>query len=115
MRDSALLNLLSSAGRPRDLAVKLARLYQRDRWRFSPRRLDRLVDVVPLDRPIFLLGVAGCGGTLKLAALLGYSSPREGARASNTESASPYSTASSGERKRSRSMSTTTCSTSLPE
>ena len=64
MRDSALLYLLSSTGHPRDLAVKLARLYQRDRWRFSPRRLDRLVDAVPLDRPVFPLGVAGCGGTL---------------------------------------------------
>jgi hypothetical protein len=64
VRAASFLYLLSSAGRPHDLAVKLARLYQRDRWRFSPRRLDRLVDAVPLERPIFLLGVAGCGGTL---------------------------------------------------
>jgi len=53
-----------------------------------------------------------CG---ELAALFGYSSPGEGVRASSTESASPYSTASSGERNRSRSMSAMTCSTSLPE
>jgi hypothetical protein len=64
VREASFRYLLSSVGRPHDLAVKLARLYQRDRWRFSPRRLDGLVDVVPLDRPIFLLGVAGCGGTL---------------------------------------------------
>jgi hypothetical protein len=64
LRDNTLLYFLSSAAQPRDLAVKVARLYRRDRWRFSPRRLDRLVDLVPLDRPIFLLGVAGCGGTL---------------------------------------------------
>jgi hypothetical protein len=47
-----------------------------------------------------------CG---ELAADLGYERP------SSTESARPYSTASSGERKRSRSMSSITCSTSLPE
>lgn len=62
--DSPVRYFLSSVGRPDDLAIKLARLRQRDRWRFSPRRLDRLVDVVPVDRPIFLLGVRGCGGTL---------------------------------------------------
>ena len=64
MGDSTARYLVSSVAQPRELAVKLARLYLRDRWRISPRRLDRLVDAVPLDRPIFLLGVAGCGGTL---------------------------------------------------
>jgi hypothetical protein len=46
------------------LAIKLARLYERDRWRLSMRRLGEHVDRLPLDRPIFLLGVAGCGATL---------------------------------------------------
>lgn len=64
LRDNTLAYFLASAARPKELAVKLVRLYRRDRWRFSPRRLDPLVDVVPLDRPIFLLGVPGCGGTL---------------------------------------------------
>jgi Sulfotransferase family len=45
-------------------AIKVARAYYRDRWRLSPRRLDRLVDCVPLDRPIFLLGTQGSGATL---------------------------------------------------
>ena len=54
-----------STGSPgRDFAIKLARLYNRDRWLFSPRRLGPRVDGVPLDRPIFLLGTQGCGGTL---------------------------------------------------
>lgn len=44
--------------------VKMARLYYRDRWRVSPRRLGGRVDRVPLDRPIFLLGTQGSGGTL---------------------------------------------------
>lgn len=44
--------------------VKIARLYYRDRWRFSPRRLGGRVDRVPLDRPIFFLGTQGSGGTL---------------------------------------------------
>jgi gluconate kinase len=48
----------------RDVEIKLLRLYQRDRWRISPRRLGSRVDRIPLDRPIFVLGVAGCGGTL---------------------------------------------------
>ena len=51
-----------SAGR--DVALKLARLYYRDRWRFSPRRLGSRVDRIPLERPIFVLGTQGCGGTL---------------------------------------------------
>lgn len=45
-------------------AVKLARAYYRDRWRVSPRRYDPLVDCVPLDRPVFLLGTQGSGATI---------------------------------------------------
>ena len=61
--------MLSSAGgtsgsRARDVAIKLARLYQRDRWRYSPRRRGRGVDRIPLDRPIFFLGVQGGGETI---------------------------------------------------
>lgn len=48
----------------RAAGVKLARAYYRDRWRFSGRRRDRLVDCVPLDRPVFLLGTQGSGATL---------------------------------------------------
>lgn len=44
--------------------VKVARIYYRDRWRVSPRRLGRRVDRVRLDRPIFILGTQGSGGTL---------------------------------------------------
>ena len=64
MRDSRLQYFLGSAAHPRDLAIKLVRLYHRDRWRFSRLRHDPRVDLVPLDRPIFLLGVMGCGATL---------------------------------------------------
>jgi len=46
------------------VAIKAARLYHRDRWRVSPRRRLRWVDRVPLDRPIFFLGVQGAGETL---------------------------------------------------
>lgn len=48
----------------RAAAVKVARIYYRDRWRISPRRLGSRVDRVPLDRPIFILGTQGSGGTL---------------------------------------------------
>jgi Sulfotransferase family len=66
---SALRYVLSSAGgtsgsRARDVAIKVARLYQRDRWRYSPRRRGRGVDHIPLDRPIFFLGVQGAGETI---------------------------------------------------
>jgi Sulfotransferase family len=65
----ALRYVLSSAGgtsgsRARDVAIKVARLYQRDRWRYSPRRLGRKVDRIPLDRPIFFLGAQGGGETI---------------------------------------------------
>lgn len=65
----ALRYVLSSAGgtsgsRARDVAIKVARLYHRDRWRYSPRRRGRRVDRIPLDRPIFFLGVQGGGETI---------------------------------------------------
>ncbi len=50
--------------RARTAAVKVARIYYRDRWRVSPRRLGPRVDRVRLDRPIFILGTQGSGGTL---------------------------------------------------
>jgi hypothetical protein len=61
--------LLSAAGgtsgsRARDVAIKAIRLYRRDRWRYSLRRRLRAVDHVPLDRPIFFLGVQGGGETI---------------------------------------------------
>jgi hypothetical protein len=61
--------LLSSQGgtsgsRARDVAIKALRLYRRDRWRFSVRRRLRSVDRIPLDRPIFFLGVQGAGETI---------------------------------------------------
>jgi hypothetical protein len=66
---SGLRYVLSSAGgtsgsRTRDVAIKVARLYHRDRWRYSPRRRGRRVDRIPLDRPIFFLGVQGGGETI---------------------------------------------------
>jgi Sulfotransferase family len=54
----------TSGSRRRDLAIKVARLYERDRWRFSPRRLLSSVDRIPIDRPIFFLGVQGAGETI---------------------------------------------------
>ncbi len=68
-RESLLPYLLSSAGgttgsRTKDLAIKLVRGYHRDRWRLSPRRLGARVDSIPIDRPIFVLGTRGSGGTL---------------------------------------------------
>ena len=61
--------LLSSAGgtsgsRLRDVTIKAVRLYRRDRWRYSRRRRGRAVDRIPLDRPIFFLGVQGGGETI---------------------------------------------------
>lgn len=49
---------------PRDVAIKIARAYQRDRWLISPHRLDVRVDGIPLDRPIFLLGTQGASETI---------------------------------------------------
>lgn len=68
-RLSGLAYLFSPAGgtsgsRARDVAVKAIRLYQRDRWRYSVRRRLPGVDRVPLDRPIFFLGVQGAGETI---------------------------------------------------
>ena len=54
----------SSGSRARDVAIKAARLYERDRWRYSVRRRLRSVDAIPLDRPIFFLGVQGAGETI---------------------------------------------------
>jgi hypothetical protein len=48
----------------REVVIKLLRIYHRDRWRISPRKLGASVDAVMLDRPIFLLGVPGNGSTL---------------------------------------------------
>jgi sulfotransferase family protein len=61
--------LLSPAGgtsgsRLRDVTIKAIRLYRRDRWRYSHRRRRRAVDRIPLDRPIFFLGVQGGGETI---------------------------------------------------
>lgn len=61
--------LLSDAGgtsgsKARDVAIKLIRLYHRDRWRYSLRRRRSVVDAIALDRPIFLLGLQTGGGTL---------------------------------------------------
>jgi Sulfotransferase family len=68
-RLAGLAYLLSSAGgtsgsRPRDVTIKAIRLYRRDRWRWSPARRRRAVDRIPLDRPIFFLGVQGGGETI---------------------------------------------------
>src|SRR5919204_985150 len=68
-RLAGLTSLLSAAGgtsgsRARDVAIKAIRLYRRDRWRYSLRRRLPAVDRVPLDRPIFFLGVQGAGETI---------------------------------------------------
>ena len=68
-RLAGLAYLLSAAGgtsgsRARDVAIKAIRLYRRDRWRYSLRRRLPAVDRVPLDRPIFFLGVQGGGETI---------------------------------------------------
>ena len=68
-RLGGLAYLLSAAGgtsgsRARDIAIKAIRLYRRDRWRYSLRRRLPAVDRVPLDRPIFFLGVQGAGETI---------------------------------------------------
>ena len=53
----------TSGSRVRDLAKRAAFLHQRERWLWSPRRF-RSVDEIPLDRPVFILGVQGGGLTL---------------------------------------------------
>lgn len=52
------------------VAVRLERLRRRDRWRYSPRRRLRSVQRIPLDRPIFMLGLQGGGTTLVTRCLL---------------------------------------------
>ncbi|HVN59926.1 MAG TPA: sulfotransferase [Gaiellaceae bacterium] len=61
--DLLLRDPASTGSRPRDLAKRAAFLHQRERWLWSPRRF-RSLDSVPLDRPIFMLGVQGGGLTL---------------------------------------------------
>lgn len=53
----------------RDVAVRAARLYQRDRWFYSLRRHGRSADRLPV-RPIFVLGLQGGGTTLVSRCLL---------------------------------------------
>jgi hypothetical protein len=54
----------------RVLAIKTERLRRRDRWRYSWKRRLRSVDRVPVDRPIFVLGLQGGGTTLIARCLL---------------------------------------------
>jgi hypothetical protein len=54
----------------RTVAVKAERWRRRDRWRHSLRRHLPSVDRVPLDRPIFVLGMQGGGTTLVARCLL---------------------------------------------
>ncbi len=68
-RPPGLEYLFSDAGgttgsKAHDVAIKLIRLYHRDRWRYSLRRRLSSVDAIPLDRPIFLLGLQTGGDTL---------------------------------------------------
>jgi hypothetical protein len=63
----------SDAGRlpsPKTFLVRLERLRRRDRWRYSLQRKLRSVDAIPLDRPIFVLGLQGGGTTLVTRTLL---------------------------------------------
>jgi hypothetical protein len=54
----------------RTIAVRIVRLHHRDRWRFSIRRRLAGVDRIPIDRPIFVLGLQGGGTTLVSRCLL---------------------------------------------
>ena len=54
----------------RTVAVKAERWRRRDRWRRSLRRHLSSVDQIPLDRPIFVLGMQGGGTTLVARCLL---------------------------------------------
>jgi len=58
----------TSGSRARDLAKRAAFLRQRERWLWSPRRVRSLGEI-PIDRPIFMLGVQGGGLTLIAHAL----------------------------------------------
>ena len=58
--------MLSGSGRGSDsylrtVAIRAVRLQRRDRWRRSLRRRLSFVDLIPLDRPIFMLGLQGSG------------------------------------------------------
>lgn len=69
------LNYIFSAGADgrrsiRSVVVRLERLRRRDRWRYSSRRRLRSVESIPLDRPIFVLGLQGGGTTLVTRCLL---------------------------------------------
>jgi Sulfotransferase family len=68
-RTSPLKYLLSTAGgtsgsRPKDIAIKAVRAYERDRWRFSPKRLGLRVDRIALVGPIFFIGTQGASETV---------------------------------------------------
>jgi Sulfotransferase family len=52
------------------VAARLERLRRRDRWLYSPRRFGASVDLVPLQSPIFILGLQGGGTTLVSRCLL---------------------------------------------
>jgi hypothetical protein len=54
----------TTGSRTRDVTIKALRAYERDRWRFSPRRLGPGVDRIPIDRPIFLIGTQGASETI---------------------------------------------------
>jgi hypothetical protein len=54
----------------RTVAIRAARLHRRDRWRRSLRRRLPGVDRIPIDRPIFVLGLQGGGTTLIARCLL---------------------------------------------
>jgi hypothetical protein len=67
--------VLSGGGRGeasylRTIAVRGVRLHHRDRWQHSVRRRLPLVDRIPIDRPIFVLGLQGGGTTLIARCLL---------------------------------------------
>lgn len=54
----------------RTVLIRAARLRRRDRWRRSLRRRLPWVDRIPIDRPIFVLGVQAGGTTLIARCLL---------------------------------------------
>jgi plasmid stabilization system protein ParE len=58
------------ASRLRTVLIKAERWRRRDRWRRSLHRLSPRVDRLPLDRPIFVLGIQGGGTTLVSRCLL---------------------------------------------
>jgi len=55
---------------PRTILIKAERLRRRDRWRLSVRKRLPGVDRIPLDGPIFVLGMQGGGTTLVARCLL---------------------------------------------